>query len=395
LPEFYKGGAPSGVYALPDDSRQVWAVVGDDLMSSKDRGESWQKVFTGVGLRWIAVDPKNPKTFYVSGDLNVYRTTDGQKFTPIGGPHTGGRMETDSLGRLYVVSENASRPGLWRYDARAQVGSQWTRLLEDGTISGVAVDPTNPNRVAVTTNQNPYMEVSAATGVWISGDGGQSWSRQNNGLAMLRGFVLAFNPHDTTQLVWGSDGRGFWETRWPKTFAPKGTITYTQNRDDIEYSKVLIPSVPKLNNASMEDGSDLPGSWGKSWVGHGSLEVSRDTKVFKEGKASLRVRSIGDSQGQAAQTIDGAAGATFTVSGWVKTSGNVKVNFYVQSFDGGYKPVASDSFQQIGYVQNSSDWTQFSKTITLPDGTAHLRVGLLIEGEGQAWLDGVRLDAPH
>ena len=143
------------------------------------------------GLQWIAADPKNPKVFYVSGDKNVYQTSDGQNFTPIGGPHKNGWLTVDSQGRLLLAAEQTERSGLWRYEPQKK---SWTRLLDENWVGYCAVDPTNPNRIAVATNQNSYSENSAATGVWISADGGKTWSQQNKGLAMLRGLVIAFKP---------------------------------------------------------------------------------------------------------------------------------------------------------------------------------------------------------
>ncbi len=44
-------------------------------------------------------------------------------------------------------------------------------------ISNVAVDPTNPNRLALITQQDPYKDYCDSTGVWVSADGGQTWAQ--------------------------------------------------------------------------------------------------------------------------------------------------------------------------------------------------------------------------
>jgi len=108
--------------------------------------------------------------------------------------------------RLYVASG-----GLWRWES-----GTWTRLRDDPSIMNVAIDPTDPNRLAIATGDVPRRDVTIASGVWISEDGGKTWSQQNEGLACLRGRVLALNPHDPEQLVLGSEGRGYFVTRWPK-----------------------------------------------------------------------------------------------------------------------------------------------------------------------------------
>ncbi|MDQ3814836.1 MAG: hypothetical protein M3347_12910, partial [Armatimonadota bacterium] len=234
---------PSGIYALPDQPDMVWASVGEKLMHSSDGGENWKAAGLNDKVHWLAADPKAPRRFYVSGQRSVYRTEDGQTFTPIGGPRRAGRMAIDNQGRLYLAAAEGERGGLWRWDgtqhAQGAPGSRWTRLWDEFWIYDVAVDPTDPNRIAVSTNQNPYTENSRATGVWISADGGQTWSQQNDGLAMLRGYVVEFNPHDPEQLIFGSNGRGFFTTRWPKEFKPVGTRRYTHTADDTHFAVVV------------------------------------------------------------------------------------------------------------------------------------------------------------
>jgi hypothetical protein len=112
--------------------------------------------------------------------------------------------------RIYVTAwRSADYGGLWRYES-----GKWSRLRDDRFISRVAVCPTIPKRLAVSTSDHPYHDVCFATGVWVSSDGGNTWSQQNEGLACLRGDVIAFNPHDPTQLVFGTMGRGFFIGTW-------------------------------------------------------------------------------------------------------------------------------------------------------------------------------------
>jgi hypothetical protein len=74
----------------------------------------------------------------------------------------------------------------------------------------------------------------------------------------------------------------------------------------------------------------------------------------------------------------------------VKTQGDAKVNFAVQSFAGDW---SKNDFAQIAYRQGSSDWTQFSKQVRIPDWAARFNVLLMVEGAGSAWLDDVRVVA--
>lgn len=58
----------------------------------------------------------------------------------------------------------------------------------------------------------------------------------------------------------------------------------------------------------------------------------------------------------------------------------------VQAFAAGF---AQNQFFQLRYQQGGGDWTYFEKEVRLPEWTAFFNVGLLVEGEGSAWLDEV------
>jgi len=164
----------------------------------------------------------------------------------------------------------------------------------------------------------------------------------------------------------------------------KGTIALADPPVSAPESKPLT-----LRNAGMEEGSDVPATWDVKLVGGGKINIARDTTTFKAGAASLRVESVGGATtGQASQMVEGGAGRTVTVSGFLKTSGAVRVNFAVQPFDADGNLLA---FLQIGHAQGNSPWASFSKSVTLPPKTARFGVGVLLDGDGKAWLDEVNM----
>jgi len=214
LPERNSGAHPLAIHVLPDDGQTVWAAVGGKLYHTADGGAQWRVVLDGPGVHWIAAVHGQPRHFFVSGQKGVYETEDGKEFKLLpGGPQPAHRLALDrgTPPRLYATSWRQKQGGLWR-----SAGGAWTRLRDDAFIHDVAVDPADPNRLAIATHDHPYHDACYATGVWISSDGGKTWSQQNTGLSCLRGECIAINPHDPEQLVFGTHGRGFFVARWPK-----------------------------------------------------------------------------------------------------------------------------------------------------------------------------------
>jgi lysophospholipase L1-like esterase len=153
------------------------------------------------------------------------------------------------------------------------------------------------------------------------------------------------------------------------------------------------PPTIVLRNGDMSAGSDAPANWNQKWEGKGRIAIARDTKTYKIKPAALRITSVGgEAQGMVSQVVEAPGGRKFTVQGWVKSEGSVKVNVAIQPFTENWKPI---TFLQIHYVQNNTDWVTFQKEIELPADTARFQLGLLLEGEGKAWLSGVSLQGAN
>ena len=210
LPEFSSGKRPNGIYADPTNPTRVWVAAGDALLASTDSGINWTPVLAPVGseVHWIQEDRSQPNRFYVSAEGAVYETTDGVEFDEIsGGPGGPGRMDVDALGRLLLASkdENANPgQGLWRYD-----GVSWELLLDDPYVHDVAVDPNDPTLIVAITSFEPIADLSRARGVYLSSDDGDTWETINEGLPILRGLTIGFDPRTPQTLVAGTGGRGF------------------------------------------------------------------------------------------------------------------------------------------------------------------------------------------
>ena len=137
-----------------------------------------------------------------------------------------------------------------------------------------------------------------------------------------------------------------------------------------------------IKNGGMTQGYDTPADWQKEGLG----AFARDTTIFKVAPAALRVTSGGGST-SSFQQVTTVAGETITITGWMKTSGNVKAQVFVHAFSDEFK---NNQFMQVRYVAGDGDWAEFKNEIILPEWTTFFRIGIMVEGEGSAWIDEVR-----
>ena len=223
-----------GVHVDRSNANRVWAVVGDKLYRSTNAAGA----AGAVTWQAISVDAKQVRQlepvlayqddFYLATGGGVYYTNNGgDSFTPLGGPSNRVKLSVDPNNGnvVYAASNGDARDhGVWRRDRFA---ASWTEFALPGGAEywakDVAVDPTNSRRLAVATSQDPYADVSRATGVWMSDDGGATWRQENAGLAMLRVNAITFSP-DGSRLIAGTGGRGFFVA---PTANAKATATAT------------------------------------------------------------------------------------------------------------------------------------------------------------------------
>ncbi len=206
-------GMATGVYLLPGNVSQMWVVYNGSLYHSENGGRDWSITLNGR-FGEIVADPKNEKAFYLTGDDGVQKTTDGKNFTALPDgpkPVTALVIDHQNPDVLYATQGYNAGGGIWKFDGKA-----WSKILDNSFISGLAIDPTDGNRIAASTNRDPYKDVCDATGAWLSDDGGKTWSNQSEGLACLRGWGIDINPNDPEQIYYCTQGRGFFVGHWPK-----------------------------------------------------------------------------------------------------------------------------------------------------------------------------------
>ena|GEM_PF-1681899 len=353
-----------GVFIAAPGTHTLYGDKGSMVVRSSDHGVTWQAVAdVPGGFTDLAVNPKT-NTVYVAAQDHL-KVWNGKSWDTLDSPH-------DQRGSPRVTT--------------------------------VALDPVNPKIIYVGGPRNIYSNGAA---VCRSLDGGVTWENLSPNSPGTDGphEVGAIRVDPATRAAWvNGQCYGMWRIAPPSPAAHGVSVALASTPSAITAPYPPAPNAPvpgaapattlaalPLQNGGMEAGGATPDNWAISWTGSGKLALARDTAEHHGGGASLRLASDGGAaKGQAGQFCDAGPGMTFTISGWVKTHGTASANFAVQPLNSSWTPVA---FLQVGYAQNDTDWTHFEKQVTLPAGTSHAAVVLLLDGVGTAWLDDVTVSA--
>ncbi len=206
-------GGAAGLAVLANGSDDVvFTVVGSTLYRSEDSGATFTAVPGVIAPRDVAVAPGG--NVFVSTDSGTLVSTDGGLgYNDAGNAPAGITTLYTSVSEpdaVYGVAFRDGDGGMYRFD-----GTDWTRLFDDLYAHGVAVDPTNAQNLAVVTTEPAFHDVSNATGVYLSSDGGATWQPVVDGLPMTRLRTAEFDPANPDRLVVGTTGRGFYEISFP------------------------------------------------------------------------------------------------------------------------------------------------------------------------------------
>jgi photosystem II stability/assembly factor-like uncharacterized protein len=219
----------------PDDPDTliVSSNTGSGVVKSNDVGQTWHEISGPAGadglspmnVFGLAMDPLDKNTLY-AGTANgrIHVTHDGGATWALLWHYTD--MD-DAIWTLEVDPTDRDRlfAGMGDYtgcDGRIYLsddrGQTWQKVLDvdpanawdNGFISSLIFDPTNPSIVYATTGigdwcggGNPGDPNPVGFGAWKSTNGGSSWFPINNGLADLTVSHLAVDPSDPQTLYAG------------------------------------------------------------------------------------------------------------------------------------------------------------------------------------------------
>lgn len=157
--------------------------------------------------------PSNPNIFY-GGTVRVKKSTNINAATPTITDANGGNVlagannpiismtvapSTDQVVYASTVPAGGIRSKLWKTTNGATSFTDITGTLPDRYYSKIAVDPIDPNRVAV------VLSGFGSSHVFISTNGGTSWCDIGGGLPDVPHNTLTFDPDNNTTLYVGND----------------------------------------------------------------------------------------------------------------------------------------------------------------------------------------------
>ena len=216
----------------PDNPATLFASsnTGSGVVKSSDAGQTWQEmsgpISTGglspMNVFGLAMDPRDKNTLY-AGTANgrIYLTHNGGASWALLWQYTD--MD-DAIWTLEVDPSDPNRllAGMGDYtgsDGRLYLskdrGLTWQKVLDvdpakywdNGFVSSLTFDPTNPNIVYVTTGigdwcggGNPGDPNPIGFGIWKSTDRGETWSPINNGLQDLTVSHMVIDPSNPQTL---------------------------------------------------------------------------------------------------------------------------------------------------------------------------------------------------
>ena len=191
------GGNVDEVAVNPQTPETLYAVSPDvGLFRSTDGAATWDLLVAGgeYSVRTLAIDPVSPTVLYAFLPWDLHRSDDGgDTWTPLDAPGEIPFPHPTASGTLFVSTDWQGESGLWKSTDSGQTWLTMTTGLTDTRVNNLVFDPTDPMTIYVGT---------ALGNLFVSGDGGASWSFVDHPLDYIG--KLAINPRGDHEL-WASN----------------------------------------------------------------------------------------------------------------------------------------------------------------------------------------------
>ncbi|MFP5041700.1 WD40/YVTN/BNR-like repeat-containing protein [Parasediminibacterium sp. JCM 36343] len=279
------------------------------LFKSTDRGVTWKRLKcldvtttpNKNGVSFVTIDPKSgtkgtaSQTIYVgisrAGDKNLFVSKDGgNSFSAVAGspgefmPQRG---VLTSEGGLYLTYANGAGPspykevnepmnkgGIWKLNTATMELKEITPPNFSKPFGGICIDPTNEQRLVVSTINTYIKQYKAANGKDVFGDrilftqdGGATWTDpiskgmdfDENGVTWVNGTnmhwvgCVEFDPFNTNK-IWLTSGQGIFSCSDVTAPVPLFKFSSTGIEETVPNDLVSIPGGPLVSVISDYDG---------------------------------------------------------------------------------------------------------------------------------------------
>ncbi len=212
----------------PANPNLLFAGIGETLVASTDQGETWSSQGYGIGvgasrLYQIVIDPFDPNTVYVAGlGAAIYKSQDGgRNFIPLPfnmGNGVFGIAAHPGRKSVYLAGINSFSAGIIKTENGFDFHPASVGLIyggADSAYSAITYAPGNPNIVYAGSG---FESEPNSKGIFKSSDGGETWQRINNGLAInpdtgFPHYVKSIAVHPTNpDIVFAATGSGLYQS---------------------------------------------------------------------------------------------------------------------------------------------------------------------------------------
>ncbi|GEM_PF-350971 len=232
----YTGAQVNVVANDPADALRIFAGGMTGLFRSMDAGNTWkglnaQTAFSSYSFTAMAVDPSQSENVVAGDDSDgtIVRSTDGGLTQQIVFQQPGLYTSSDYNNRhgFQAIVFAPSNPrtvyaGMRLYEEGLDAGLTnksygMVKSLDAGVTWAYTNDANmagqNVNAIAVNpTNESIVYAGTVFSGLFISGDGGQSWMASNRGLPSLDVRALAIDPTNPSTIYAGLENAAVWKS---------------------------------------------------------------------------------------------------------------------------------------------------------------------------------------
>jgi photosystem II stability/assembly factor-like uncharacterized protein len=245
---------PLGVTIDPSSSSRVYVCGVTGVVRSTDGGETWTRG-TGLGsgdVYVVAVDPRDSSLLFAAAEYGVFVSTDGGATWSASGAGIPDKTGVEAIAidpRDRAVVFAATETGVYRSADRGKTWASSSLGMGDLWVHAVAIDPAASNHVLAGTDENGLFEsfdggaswsqvpavcsstifaitpdpavrpvrqrrtfVGGSGGMWLTADGGATWTRETRGLSYADATAVLADPANSSRVLAAIYGEGIAES---------------------------------------------------------------------------------------------------------------------------------------------------------------------------------------